>query len=491
MFNRIPVILIALLCAGSLLGQEPAANPLERALSGVVTVAVFDAADEDQVLGYAEARRRYADIAYEKAPDMSDAFSNGSGFVVEYGGSYYVLTNVHVIDAASGEPGSIMVFSITREQYPMKVIGGDSFYDLAILAFDGKAPGEEIQPLSFSRQEAELAQKAYSIGNPLGTYPYTITEGIISGKNRLFFRPTTGRFGFLQHTATLIWGNSGGPLVDEGGQVIGINTWIHTRNDQGQNYLFSQLNFALEGGLAYRLFQEMMENGGRVRRAFLGIVFSSSPGLLGGAESPPVIHSILDGSPAAEALEGRIGFTVTAINGQPVKTLQDIVRTLEACDPGQDISLDLKKGILSPEATVIAGELTAANLEKTAHHFFRAFTDYDVEAVAQGVRLTGNPVRSYHRIEVAKSDVHPPDNATFEVEQGEISYGIAGIGAVDSYGRGHFYRANSIQEVATAIRLNALEGHIGADLLDESKNLQRVRFFMTDGNLDEAKVLFY
>ncbi len=160
MFNRISSILLALLFSFSLRGQELAINPLERALSGVVTVAVLEVSGEDQVLGYAGGAKSYTDIAYEKALDMSSAFSNGSGFVIEYGGTYYVLTNVHVIDAASGEPGSIIVYSITREQYPMKVVGGDSFYDLAILAFDGKEPGEELQPLSFSGQAAELAQKA-------------------------------------------------------------------------------------------------------------------------------------------------------------------------------------------------------------------------------------------------------------------------------------------------------------------------------------------
>ena len=195
MKNRAFFILFVLLSALSLWGQELAINPLELALSGVVTVAVLDTEGEDQVLGYTGARKSYADIAYEEALDMSSAFSNGSGFVIEYEGSYYVLTNVHVIDAASGKPGSIKAYSITRDEYPMKVVGGDSFYDLAILAFDGKQPGEEIHPLSFSGQEVELAQKAYAIGNPLGQYPYTITEGIISGKNRLFFRPTTGRFG--------------------------------------------------------------------------------------------------------------------------------------------------------------------------------------------------------------------------------------------------------------------------------------------------------
>lgn len=486
-FFLLPILFTSFFCYG----QSGSINPLERALSGVLTVAVYDVDDQDRVLGFAGETKSYADIAYEKALNMTDAFSTGSGFVIDHEGVYYVLTNVHVIDAASEEAGSIRAYSITREEYPMKIIGGDSFYDLAILAFDGKAPGEEIQPLSFSSKEAELAQKAYAIGNPLGQYPYTITEGIISGKNRLFFRPTTGRFGFLQHTATLIWGNSGGPLVDEKGEVIGVNTWIHTRNDQGQSYLFSQLNFALEGHLAQSLFQEMLANGGRLRRAFLGVVFASSKGLLGGPESPPAIHSLIDGSPAAEVLKDRIGYTVTGINGQPVSTLQDIVRILEASDPGATIGLELRKGLSSPEDKVMAEELTGENLDNTARHFFRTFSDYDVEAGPKGVQLNGKTGKSHLRLEVARSDTYPPENATFEVGQGKASYGLAGFGSIDNYGRGGFYRIHSLRELAMAIRLNSLEGHLGADLIEGEDHLQRVRFFMTDENGDEAKALFY
>ncbi|MCB0616011.1 MAG: hypothetical protein KDC75_21990, partial [Phaeodactylibacter sp.] len=206
---------------------------------------------------------------------------------------------------------------------------------------------------------------------------------------------------------------------------------------------------------------------------------------------PPFINSLIEGSPAADALKDRIGYTVTGINGQPVKTLQDIVRSLEASNPGENITLELKKGILSPEDTLAADELTGANLEKVAQHFFKTFTDYELEAGPQGVQLNGKPVKNYHRIEVAVSDTYPPENATFEVQQGKTAYGMASLGEIDNYGRGGFFRIKSLQDLATAIRLNSLEGHLGADLLDEDKKLQRVRFFMTDENMDEVKVLFY
>ncbi|HQU60591.1 MAG TPA: trypsin-like peptidase domain-containing protein, partial [Saprospiraceae bacterium] len=360
MFRKILFSTLMCLLAITMFSQDEM-DPLENALSGIVTVGVFDVSDNDLVLGFGSRKKTYAEIAYEQTLNMGDAFSNGSGFVVDFGGKYYILTNVHVIDAASGQAGSMFVFSISRAKYPVKLVGGDSFYDIAILEFDGVEPGPEIHPLQFSEEEVRLAQKVYAIGNPLGAYPYSITEGIISGKNRQFYRPTTGRYGFLQHTATLIWGNSGGPLVNEAGKVVGINTWVETRNKGGQNYLFSQLNFALEGRKAQKLAQDILGNGGRLRRAFLGVEFATTSNALG-PDSPPFIKTVFEGSPAYEVLKDRAGFTVSSINGQAVQTLQDIVRILEESAPGEQINFGLKKGILSPVDSIKAAELTAARL---------------------------------------------------------------------------------------------------------------------------------
>jgi S1-C subfamily serine protease len=463
--------------------------PLERALGGVVTVGVFDVDDEPRPLGFGRKGKSNSDIAYEKSLNMAGAYSSGSGFVIDHEGTYYVITNSHVTDAASDKENAISIYTITRQKYPVRVVGGDSFYDIAILAFDGVEPGEEIEPLVFSKGGVQLAQAVYAIGNPLGEYPYTITEGIISGKNRLFHRPATGRYGFLQHTATLIWGNSGGPLVNEAGEVVGINTWIKTRNQDGQNYLFSQLNFALEGSLAAELIEELIDNQGRLRRAYLGIEFATRQSYLE-PESPPFIKGFLDDSPAGALLAGRVEYTVLAINGQPVTTLQDIVRILEGVDPGQEVTIKLKKGINAPEATIPAEEFTAARLEDVAQYFFRTYTDYEARDSSGAVALVHKKAKGKPRIESVQAEEGAA--ATFALTEGQSRYSMVAAGHLDQYGRASLYRVRNLQDLGTVIRLCTLEGHLGATLAGgEEATPESVRIFLEDEELNELKILYY
>ncbi|PHN06112.1 S1C family serine protease [Flavilitoribacter nigricans] len=462
--------------------------PLERALSGIVTIGVFDVDDNDKVLGFANPQPSYADIAYEKNLNMGDVFSNGSGFVIDLDGKYYIVTNAHVIDAASRDRGAVYAFSINRTKYPVRILGGDSFYDIAVLEFDGEEPGSEILPMEFSEQEAHLAQRVYAIGNPLGNYPYSITEGIISGKNRLYHRPTTGRFGFLQHTATLIWGNSGGPLVDENGKVVGVNTWIETRNKNGQNYLFSQLNFALEGQRAAQLVNSILENDGRLRRAYLGLEFASTT-LPSEPDGAPFIKSVLADSPGYESLQDKTGYTVTRINGETVQTLQDIVRIMETIAPEDTVRLKLKKGLTSPEIVVQANELTPDELEAVARHYFKSYSDYEPEEDASGIALKGT--KGYLRLERFKSAGEGENWASFEVVEGKQQYGLAGLGGMSKQGTLASYQANSLRDLGAIIRLSTIEGHLGATIVEEKQYAGTIRFYMEDDDFNEVKVLYY
>lgn len=489
MIRKIALFLLILVFSMNAFSQEEAIPPLEQALSGILTIGVFKTTENDFVMGFGNATKSYAEIAYEQTLQMGDAFSNGSGFVVEIDGKYYILTNAHVIDAAAKGEGAIYAYSIQRTRYPVRLVGGDSFYDIAILEFDG-APGPEVQALRFSEQEARFAQKVYAIGNPLGKYPYSITEGIVSGKNRAFHRPTTGRFGFLQHTATLIWGNSGGPLVDEQGRVVGINTWIGTHEKDGQSYLISQLNFALEGQKAAQLARNILANGGRLKRAFLGIELASA-GLPNGPgpDGPPFIHAVLEDSPAYEALKDMKGATLTHINGGQVPTLQDAVRILESIAPGDSVRLTLKRTLSNQEVVVPAGELESDRLEQIARHFFRSYTDYGLSENAAGVLLSS--ARGKPRIQQFES-VGAGDNlATFNLIEGKAQYGLGGLGGMSKQGNLALYQAKTIREVGAIIRLCAIEGNLGATLVHEGEYAGTAGFFIQDKDWNDIKVLYY
>lgn len=466
--------------------------PLERSLSGIVTIGVFKVAPGDRAMGFADAepKKSYAEIAYRENLNMGDVFSNGSGFVIQLDGESYIVTNAHVIDAASTENGSVFAFSVDRTKYAVEIIGGDSFYDIAVLRFSEQEPGPEILPLEFSDQEAQLAQRIYAIGNPLGNYPYSITEGIISGKNRLYHRPTTGRFGFLQHTATLIWGNSGGPLVNEKGKVVGVNTWIETRNKNGQNYLFSQLNFALEGRRAESLVRNIVSNDGRLRRAFLGVEFATMAPF-NQPDGPPYIKSVLESSPAYESLQDKTGFTVTAINDEKVQTLQDIVRIMENTAPGDPVRLKLKKAISSPEVEIPAAELTTEQLKQIATYFFQTYMNYLPDENDKGVSLksTKNTVRLQRFKAAGQGDGW----AEFEPIQGKPQYGLAGLGGMSKQGTLGAYQAGTLENLGAIIRLCSLEGNLGATLVEAENDEYAGTFLipMQDDDFNELKVLFY
>ncbi|MCD4683584.1 MAG: S1C family serine protease, partial [Bacteroidales bacterium] len=280
---------------------------LENAIGAVVTVGVHKTDVVKRQLGF---RGESApDMAYEEALNLAEVASSGSGFIIEKNGKLYVVTNAHVVENASADPGSIYVYTVNRSQYEVKVVGGDSFYDIAVLEFVDK-PGGEISTIKFRSTEARIGEKVYAIGNPLGEYPYTVTDGIISAKNRVR-GGMTGKFGFLQTTATLIWGNSGGPLVDEHGKVVGVNSQIaFADTPDGGQILQSQINFALEAELSERLIDDILAYDGRVRRAYLGIELSqkyeySYDGYdysLISEDELPVISGIIPGSPAYASL---------------------------------------------------------------------------------------------------------------------------------------------------------------------------------------------
>jgi S1-C subfamily serine protease len=257
-----------------------------------------------------------------------------------------------VVQDAAETDGSIYIYSIGYKKYNMKLVGGDSFYDIAVLEFIDQ-PGTEITSIKFRTADISVGEQVFAIGNPLGDYPYTVTDGIISAKNRVR-GGLTGKFGFLQSTATVIWGNSGGPLVDISGDVVGINSQIAFA-ERGNDPLWQpQINFALESGLSERLVTDILNNSGLVKRAYLGIeiaqlkidsYYEKKYGSSGKEEINPLpfISAVLPGGPAANALSAYIGYTITAINSESVRNTEEALGALEKARPNDEITFSLTK----------------------------------------------------------------------------------------------------------------------------------------------------
>jgi len=190
----------------------------------------------------------------------------GSGFIVTPDG--YILTNSHVVSSAK----KIRVRTAAGETVDARIVGDDPATDLAVIRADAAALATSAGSVPYLAIDGALSprvgQLAVAIGNPLG-FESTVSTGVVSALGRSL-RGRGNRLidGVIQHTAPLNPGNSGGPLLDTRGRVIGVNTAIIARS---QN-----LGFAIAVELASWVLGELLQHG-RVRRAWLGIGAARRP----------------------------------------------------------------------------------------------------------------------------------------------------------------------------------------------------------------------
>jgi S1-C subfamily serine protease len=253
----------------------------------------------------------------------------GSGFVVAPDG--YLLTNSHVV-AAGGE---VRVRAPTGERIPAQVMGDDPATDLALLKIDPAALAtvENAAPTWLAIDASirpRRGQLVVAIGNPLG-FDSTVSTGVVSALGRTL-RGRDNRLidGVVQHTAPLNPGNSGGPLLDSSGRVLGVNTAI---------IAYSQgIGFAVGVDTAAWVLGELLARG-RVRRAWLGVGGMRRPldRRLARAHdlgaSAVEVMTVEAGSPAAAA-GLRDGDLIVAFGGRAVEGVDDLHRLLRDHPPG-------------------------------------------------------------------------------------------------------------------------------------------------------------
>lgn len=259
--------------------------------------------------------------------------ATGSGFVVTPDGD--ILTNHHVIDGAD----AIFVrFSGEKLEYRAQLVGTDPNTDLALLRID--SGGRELPVLEFGDSEkVAVGSWAIAIGNPFGNLESTLTVGVVSAKGRgdLQIGGLTPRYqDFIQTDASINFGNSGGPLVDIHGRLIGVNTAI---NQRGQG-----IGFAVPSNLVTTIYRQLKENG-RVIRGYLGImtedviqvVGEENPGEpAGGAR---VVSIVADSPAAASGL--RAGDIVVGYGGKDVDSRRQLLFLIAGSMPGQEVEIEI------------------------------------------------------------------------------------------------------------------------------------------------------
>ena len=254
--------------------------------------------------------------------------SLGSGFVVDPKG--YILTNYHVVNGAD----EIRVELVSGEEFPAKVVGGDSFTDLAVIEIDAGKP-LEVARLGNS-DGMRRGDWVLAIGSPYGL-ERTVTAGIISGTAR------QGRSHwqrFLQTDAAINRGNSGGPLVNLAGEVIGVNMAILSAS--GDN---SGIGFAVPSNTAIRIYNQLIEHG-RVTRGALGISMqtgASSQALkaLGAADGKGVIiQQVRPEDGPADRAGLQPGDVIVGFKGRKIGEPADIYPLLSETAPGETVEVE-------------------------------------------------------------------------------------------------------------------------------------------------------
>ncbi|HEY5569274.1 MAG TPA: DegQ family serine endoprotease [Gammaproteobacteria bacterium] len=275
----------------------------------------------------------------------------GSGFVI--GDDGYVATNRHVIESAS----EVFVTLQSGEKLPATIVGQDQQTDLALLKIDAPA---ELPTLRFGDSDrARVGDWVLAIGNPFGLGG-TATAGIISARGRDI---QSGIYDdYLQIDAPINQGNSGGPVFNAAGEVIGINTAIFSPN--GGNI---GIGFAIPSNQARAVIEELKENGS-VSRGWLGVQIQDldadlAEGLGLDDTDGALITDVVSGSPAQRA--GLVpGDVVMEFDGKPVDSTKTLGRFVAEQDSGSRVSLTVWRDGQSEEIDVELGELD--NPAKTA-----------------------------------------------------------------------------------------------------------------------------
>jgi serine protease Do len=279
----------------------------------------------------------------------------GSGFIVDPKG--LILTNKHVVEGAT----RISVRLQTGEVLRGEIVGEDEETDLAVVRVNA---ARELPSVKMGNSDdVQVGDWVLAVGSPFGL-EQTVTAGIISTRERQ--TPTSSNFQrFLQTDAAINRGNSGGPLVNMRGEVIGVNSQIATSTGD-----YNGIGFALPSNEASFVYGQLIGNGGRVKRGYLGVFLESVRGEYARVFNLPeargaIITDIREG-PAQKA-GVQTGDVVVEFNGQPVQSSQDLINKVASTPVGQTVTITYLRDVNGrPErrtASIAVGERPARGAE--------------------------------------------------------------------------------------------------------------------------------
>jgi len=385
--------------------------------------------------------------------------SLGSGFIISADG--YVMTNAHVVDAAD----EITVKLTDKREFKAKVIGADRRTDLALIKIDATG-------LPFVRfgdpNKLKVGEWVIAIGSPFG-FENSVTAGIVSAKGRSL--PQENYVPFIQTDVAVNPGNSGGPLFNMRGEVVGINSQIYSRTGG-----FMGLSFAIPIDVANEIAQQL-RTAGRVTRGRIGVVIqpltkelveSFGLGKLQGA----LVNSVEKGGPAEKAgIEP--GDVILRFDGKTVGSSEDLPRLVGAVKPGSKVPVQIWRNKQARDVQVVVGEMQD---ERTA-------------AAQKGRRGGGGkppPAATPSQHGLTLQELTEAQRKELKVSGGVLVENVQGAAARAGVRRGDVILAVNNQDVKSVEQFNQLmgqldKGRIVALLIRRGANSLYVPF-RPDGN---------
>jgi serine protease Do len=269
--------------------------------------------------------------------------SLGSGFIISADG--YILTNAHVVEAAD----EITVKLTDKRELKAKVIGADRRTDIALI----KIEASNLPVVRFGDpNRLKVGEWVLAIGSPFG-FENTVTAGIVSAKGRSL--PQENYVPFIQTDVAVNPGNSGGPLFNLRGEVVGINSQIYSRTGG-----FMGLSFAIPIDVANDIAQQL-RNTGKVTRGRIGVVIQPVTRELADGFGLPkpqgaLVNSVEKGGPAEKAGVDA-GDVILRFDGKPVNASEDLPRIVAATKPGSKVTMQLWRNKQARDVQVVVAEM--------------------------------------------------------------------------------------------------------------------------------------
>ncbi|XOQ45100.1 MAG: PDZ domain-containing protein [Clostridium sp.] len=256
--------------------------------------------------------------------------SSGSGFIITNDG--YIMTNAHVIDGAN----NIKVTLYSGSTYDATVVGSDTDYDIAVLKIEANG----LSPVTLGdSSKINVGDSALVIGNPLGELTFSMSSGIISCANRTI-NVSGAPYHMIQVDTSINAGNSGGPLLNEYGEVIGV---VSAKYSSYATTPVEGLGFAIPINDAFSVAKDLMTNGSMANKAYIGITAATVTQALAqqsGLHQGVYVYSVDPGS-AAEAAGLQNGDVIIKMDGTNITSMQELSDIKKTHSAGDTVSIEI------------------------------------------------------------------------------------------------------------------------------------------------------